>query len=428
MFCYFKPKIFQTKTLLGVQIYDLYRINQSGEVQMAGVLENIRVLDFTRVIAGTYCTMYMADLGADVFKVELPGTGEVMRVQPPVKNGESGFFTTLNRGKKSISLNLKNEKAREIIYKMVEKCDVVVENFKPGVMKKLGFDYETFNKINPKIIYGSISGYGQTGPLSDLPSYDLCIQAMCGLMSMNGYPDKPPLRIGNSITDYMSGVLMVVAILGAMRHRDKTGEGQYIDISMYDAGMTMLENSISRYDLTGEIGGLIGSHHPSASPHNVYKTADGFVTIIIIEDNSWKTLARIIGRPELADDPEYSTIVQRLSRVEKVDEIVESWSKTKTSAEIMAIFKEEGLACGTVQNVEVVSKHPHSQARGMLVESQQPQMGSVKIPGCPINYSKTPVGQLNPAPLTGQHTKQVLTEFLGLSEDEYQELKNSGAF
>ncbi len=394
---------------------------------MPGVLEGIKVLDFTRVIAGTFCTMYMADLGAEVYKVELPGTGEVMRVQPPVKNGESGFFVTLNRGKKSLSLNLKHPISKEIIHEMVKKVDVVVENFKPGVMEKLGFDYETFKQINPTIIYGSISGYGQSGPLSDLPSYDLCIQAMCGLMSMNGYPDKPPLRIGNSITDYMSGVLMVVAILGALRHRDlHDGEGQCIDISMYDAGMTMLENSISRYNLTGEIGGLIGSHHPSAAPHNVYRTADGFVTIIVIEDNSWKRLARIIGLPELADDPEYNKIVKRLAKVEKVDEIVENWTKTKTSAEIMAIFKEEGLACGTVQNVEVVSKHPHSNARGMLVEVHQPQMGPVKIPGCPINFSKTPVGQLKPAPLVGEHTKEVLSEFLGLSEEEIQDLTDDG--
>ena len=393
---------------------------------MVGVLKDIKVLDFTRVIAGTFCTMYLADLGADVFKVELPGIGEVMRVQPPVKNGESGFFATLNRGKKSISLNLKNEKAREVIYKMVENVDVVVENFKPGVMAKLGFDYEKFKKINPKIIYGSISGYGQTGPLSDLPSYDLCIQAMCGLMSMNGYPDKPPLRIGNSITDYMSGVLMVVAILGALRHRDKTNKGQYIDIAMYDAGMTMLENSISRYDLTGEIGGLIGSHHPSAAPHNVYKTLDGFVTIIVIEDNSWKKLARIIGRPELADDPEYSTIVKRLEKVEKVDEIVESWSKTKTGAEIMTIFKEEGLACGTVHNVAEVSKAEHSNARRMLVEVQQPQMGPVKIPGCPINFSETPVEIKKPAPLVGEHTKEIICDFLGYSNEEYQKFIDEG--
>jgi crotonobetainyl-CoA:carnitine CoA-transferase CaiB-like acyl-CoA transferase len=392
---------------------------------MPNVLEGIRVLDFTRVIAGTFCTMYMADLGAEIIKVEIPNFGEVMRVQPPVKNGESGFFVTLNRGKKSISLDLKSEKAKEIIYKLVEKVDVVVENFKPGVMKKLGFDYETFKKINPDVIYGSISGYGQVGPLSDLPSYDLCIQAMCGLMSMNGYPDKPPLRIGNSITDYMSGVLMVVGILGALRHRDLHGEGgQYIDLSMYDSGMTMLENSVSRYDLTGEIGGLIGSHHPSAAPHCVYKTADGFVTIIVIEDNAWKRLARIIGRPELADDPKFSTIVERLSRVPEVDEVVESWSKTKTSAEIMAIFKEEGLACGTVFNVAEVSGSEHVKAREMLVELNQPQMGPVKIPGCPIKFSKTPVKIEKPAPLVGEHTKEILCDFLGYSEEEYQSLKD----
>ncbi len=394
---------------------------------MPEVLEGIKVLDFTRVIAGTFCTMYMADLGAEVYKVELPGFGEVMRVQPPVKNGESGFFITLNRGKKSIALNLKNEKAKEIINKLVAKVDVVVENFKPGVMKKLGFDYDAFCKINPRIIYGSISGYGQTGPLSDLPSYDLCIQAMCGLMSMNGYPDKPPLRIGNSITDYMSGVLMVVAILGALRHRDSHGgEGQYIDLAMYDAGMTMLENSISRYNLTREIGGLIGSHHPSASPHNVYKTADGFVTIIIIEDNGWKKLARIIDRPELADDPEFCTIVERLSRVEEVDQIVESWSSTKTSAEIMAIFKEEGLACGTVHNVAEVSESAHSKARGMLLEVNQSKMGPVTIPGCPINYSKTPVKEIKPAPLVGEHTKEIICEVLGYSDEEYGKLVDDG--
>jgi crotonobetainyl-CoA:carnitine CoA-transferase CaiB-like acyl-CoA transferase len=193
---------------------------------------------------------------------------------------------------------------------------------------------------------------------------------------------------------------------------------------MYDAGMTMLENSISRYNLTGEIGGLIGSHHPSASPHCVYKTGDGFVTIIVIEDNSWKKLARIIGRPELGDDPKFSTIVQRLSRVPEVDNIVESWSKTKTSAEIMAIFKEEGLACGTVFNVAEVSNSEHANARGMLVELQQPQMGPVKIPGCPINFSKTPVKLTKPAPLVGEHTKDILCNFLGYSEDEYQSLKN----
>jgi crotonobetainyl-CoA:carnitine CoA-transferase CaiB-like acyl-CoA transferase len=190
--------------------------------------------------------------------------------------------------------------------------------------------------------------------------------------------------------------------------------------------MTMLENSVSRYNLTGEIGGLIGSHHPSASPHNVYKTKDGFVTIIIIEDNSWKKLARIIGRPELADDPEYNVIVKRLAKVEKVDEIVETWSKTKTSAEIMAIFKEEGLACGTVHNVAQVSEAEHSNARGMLVELNQPQMGPVKIPGCPINFSKTPVGQLNPAPLVGEHTKEILCDFLGLSEEDYQKFVDDG--
>ena len=212
-------------------------------------LTGLRVIDFTRVIAGSTCTMYLADLGAEVIKIEMPGYGEVMRYQPPVKNGESGFFITLNRGKKSVTLNLKSKEAEDIVHKLVENADVVVENFKPGVMKDLGFDYESLKKVNPAIIYASISGFGQYGPLSELPSYDLCIQAMCGLMSMNGYPDKPPMRIGNSITDYMSGVLAVVAILSALRVRDsdtsENKEGQYIDISMFDSGKSPSCNRFS---------------------------------------------------------------------------------------------------------------------------------------------------------------------------------------
>jgi crotonobetainyl-CoA:carnitine CoA-transferase CaiB-like acyl-CoA transferase len=391
-------------------------------------LKGLKVLDFTRVIAGSFCTMYMADLGAEVIKLEMPEYGEVMRYQPPVKNGESGFFVTLNRGKKSVTLNLKSPETREIVHKLVERADIVVENFKPGVMKELGYDYESLKEVNPAIIYASISGFGQYGPLSELPSYDLCIQAMCGLMSMNGYPGMSPMRVGNSITDYMSGVLVVVAVLSALRVRDSApageGKGQYIDISMFDSGMTMLENSISRYDLTGEVAGLIGSHHPSAAPHNIYKTSDSYVAILIIDNNSWARLTKVMGNPGLSEDPEFATIEARLKNVDRVDEIMEEWTRSKTSAEVMEIFKAEGFACGTVHSVNEVMANEQVKARDMLVEVNQPQLGPVKIPGCPIKFSETPAGVAGPAPLTGEHTQEVLCDILGYSLEDYLKLKD----
>ncbi|UCH88178.1 MAG: CoA transferase [Thermoplasmata archaeon] len=392
-------------------------------------LKGIKVLDFTRVIAGSFCTMYLADLGAEVIKIEMPEYGEVMRYQPPVKNGESGFFITLNRGKKSVTLNLKSPETKEIVHKLIKNVDVVVENFKPGVMKELGFDYESLKKVNPAIVYASISGFGQYGPNSDLPSYDLCIQAMCGLMSMNGYPGMTPMRIGNSITDYMSGVLSVVGILCALRVRDSApegqGKGQYIDISMFDAGMTMLENSITRYDITGEVAGLIGSHHPSAAPHNIYHTSDGYVAILIIDNNSWKRLTKVMGRPKLGEDPEFATIEARLKNVDRVDEIMEEWTQSKTSQEVMEIFNTHGFACGTVHKVNEVMESEQVSAREMLVTVDQPQLGKLKIPGCPIKFSETPVQIGEPAPLNGQHTQEVLCEMLGYSAEEYEGFKKN---
>jgi crotonobetainyl-CoA:carnitine CoA-transferase CaiB-like acyl-CoA transferase len=373
--------------------------------------------------------MYLADLGAEVIKVEMPGYGEVMRYQPPVKNGESGFFVILNRGKKSITLDLKSKDARDIIYQLVKEVDVVVENFKPGVMKDLGYDYESLKAINPALVYASVSGYGQTGPNSDLPSYDLCIQAECGLMSMNGHPGNNPCRIGNSITDYMSGVLAVVGILSALRVRDSKPEvertGQYIDVSMFDTGMTMLENSIARVDLTDEIPGLIGSRHPSAAPHNIYRTKDSFIAILIIDNHSWKKLTKVMGLEHLGDDPAFATSEARLRNNDRVDEIMEEWTMSKTSAEIAKIFTENGFPSGVVYNVKEVMGSEQAKARDMVVEVDQPQMGKVKIPGCPIKFSETPVSVKKPAPLTGEHTMEILSSMLGITPDEFQKLKEN---
>lgn len=389
---------------------------------MQGPLEGIKVLDFTRVIAGSTCTMYLVDLGAEVIKVE-PPQGEVMRYITPIKDGVSGFFVTLNRGKKGITLNLKDERAREIAYELVKKVDIVVENFKPGTMKTLGLDYDTLKEINPSLIYASLSGYGQVGPKSQLPSYDLCIQAMCGLMSMNGYEGKEPLRIGMSITDYLSGMAAALAILGALHYRQNNGnKGQYIDVSMYDCGVSVLENSITRYDMLNEIAVAVGSRHPAASPHNVYKTSDGYIAIITIEDNSWRRLCNVMEKPELADDPRLGKAVQRLKHMDELDEIVESWTKTKKTEEIVDLFTKANLAYGVVQNVKDVIEDEHTKARGMIVEVDQPGLGKVKIPGIPIKYSELSAEVRGPAPTLGQYNKEILCELLGMGEEELEAL------
>ncbi|MGQ9583379.1 MAG: CaiB/BaiF CoA transferase family protein [Thermoplasmatota archaeon] len=393
---------------------------------MAGVLEGLRVLDFTRVIAGAWCTMYLADMGAEVLKVEAPGVGDVMRVQTPVKEGECGFFIIYNRGKKSITLDLKKEEAKQIVRELVKKCDVLVENFSPGTMRGLGLGYDDLKGVNPRLVYASISGYGQFGPKADLPSYDVCIQAMCGLMSMNGYRGQDPLRIGMSATDFMAGTVAALAILGALWRMRNTGRGQYIDVSLYDCGLTMLENAVPKYSWTGEVATALGSRHPSAAPHNVYRTADGYIVIITIENRAFARLCRAMGRPELAEDPRFKDVSGRLKNVDELDGIVGSWTGALPTAKVVEALRAEDLAYGVVRNVKEVVEDEHSRARGMMVTVNQPRAGPVTIPGCPIHYSDSDPGPLRPAPLLGEHTKDILTKTLGYAEERVAELRRKG--
>lgn len=395
---------------------------------MSGVLEGLRVLDFTRVIAGAWCTMYLADMGAEVLKVEAPGTGDVMRLQTPVKNGECGFFIIYNRGKKSITLDLKKEEAKEIVRELVKKCDVLVENFSPGTMKELGLGYEELRPLNPGLVYASISGYGQYGPKADLPSYDVCIQAMCGLMSMNGYRGMDPLRIGMSATDFMAGTVAALAIMGALWRRRDTGRGQYIDVSLYDCGLTMLENAVPKYSWTGEVATALGSRHPSAAPHNVYKTADGYIVIITIEDRAFARLCKAMGMPELAEDPRFREVSGRLRNVDELDAIVSSWTGKLRTEDVVRALKAANLAYGVVRNVKEVVEDEHSRARKMIVELRQPRAGPVLVPGCPIHYSESEAGPRGPAPLLGEHTEEILTGLLGYSRERYLELRERGVF
>jgi len=391
---------------------------------MTGVLEGLKVVDFTRVIAGSYCTLYLSDLGAEVVKLETPGIGDVMRYQQPQVEGECGFFIIYNRGKKSMTLNLKDERGKEIVRKLVKDADVVVENFSPGTMKDLGLGYDDLKKVNPALVYASISGYGQYGPSADLPSYDICIQGMCGLMSMNGPDVNNPMRIGMSILDIMCGTATAMAILGAIYRRGKTGKGQYIDMSLFDIGVASLENAVPRYTMKGEVAVPMGSRHPSASPHNVYRTKDGYVIIIVIEDGAWKRLCKAMDRPELVDDPKVGKAKQRVKIPDTVDAIVSKWTEARTTEEVVDALKTNRLAYGIVRDTGQVVEDPHTVARDMIIEVDQPKAGKVKVPGCPVHYSDASVDHKRPAPLLGQHTDEILKEKLGMSQDEIEKLRN----
>jgi len=395
---------------------------------MGGVLEGIRVVDFTRVIAGSYCTMYLSDMGAEVIKVEAPGIGDVMRHQTPQKNGECGFFVIYNRGKKSVTLDLKKEEGKQVIRDLVKISDVLVENYSPGTMKDLGLDYDAMKKINPKIIYASISGYGQFGPKADLPSYDVCIQAMCGMMSMNGYRGQDPLRVGMSATDFMAGTATAVGILGALLKAGKTGKGQYIDVSLFDCGLTMLENAIPKYTMTGEVATALGSRHPSAAPHNVYKAADGFIVIITIDNKAYGRLCKAMGKPELIEDPRFKEVTGRLKNVDELDGIVNSWTGKLPLTKIIEALKAANLAYGVARNVKDVCEDEHTKARGMLVMLNQPKAGPIGVPGCPLHFSETPNDPLRPAPLLGEHNEEVLTKVLKYPKDKFKDMEKKGVF
>jgi crotonobetainyl-CoA:carnitine CoA-transferase CaiB-like acyl-CoA transferase len=395
---------------------------------MSGILEGIKVLDFTRVISGPTATQYLADMGAEVIKVEPPKTGDVMRNIAPVKNGQSGFYITLNRGKKGITLDMKDPRGREIALKLAERADVLVENFSPGTMKDLGLDLEAVRERNPKIIYASLSGYGQYGPNSGLVSYDLCIQAMCGLMQMNGYPGMPPCRIGFSVTDYFAGMLIAMGVVAALYKREQTGKGEFIDVSMFDAGLAVTENAMTRFDMLGEIPSAIGSRHPAASPHNVYKTKDGYIALIVIEDGGWKRLTEAMGKPELQKDPDLAKALNRLKQMDRLDKIVGEWTGAHTTAELIPILNKYRLAYGVVKTAKDLVEDPHAIERGMVVKIYQTGYGPLRIPGNPIKFAddSNKAEVRGPAPLLGEHNKDVICGILGYTENEFMKFIKDG--
>jgi len=391
-------------------------------------LNGLRVLDLSRVLAGPFCSMTLSDMGAEIIKVEMPGRGDDTREFPPFIKGESSYFMSLNRGKKSITLNLKEEQAREVFYKIAEKSDIILENFRPGVTERLGVDYETIKKINPKIIYCSISSFGQTGPYNQWPGYDLIIQGMGGLMGLTGEPNGPPVRVGVAVTDLCAGMYATIGILGALRAREESGRGQYIDVGMLDGSVSWMTYAAGNYFATGTNPPRMGSAHPSIAPYQSFKAGDGkYVLIACGNDRLWAMLTEAMNLPELKDDPRFTTNELRVKHLSELVPLLEKRFSEKSRDEWLETLRGIGFPCGPVYLMDEVFSDPQVLSRKMLVSVEHPKAGEVKQIGTVIKYDQNPCEIQSPPPVLGQHTKEVLENLVGYDEEKIEGLRESGA-
>ncbi len=394
---------------------------------MAGVLDGIRVLDFTQVYSGPFCTMLLKDLGAEIIKIERPGSGDLTRNDIPHTEAlEGGNYIILNRGKKSLTVDLKSEEGRNICKELVKKADVLVENFSPGTMGKLGLNSEVMCAINPRLIYTSISAYGQTGPKRDYPGFDPIAQAMGGMTAVTGFQEQPT-RTGVSIGDFSSGMFTALAIVSALFHRLATGEGQTIDISMQDCiwQLTSVEYS-GYYFLNGVEPPRYGNGHSAMIPCNLYPTSDGFVIISAGVLSQVHRLYTAIGRADLIDTPLGANQNERFPHRQEIDDIISAWTKTKKTGEIAEIMQKADVPCTRLPKFSEVCNDEQLKSRNMIIEVEQALSGKVKVPGSLFKMSRTPGNIQYPAPFLSEHTQEVLSEYLGFSEEKIVELSNKG--
>jgi crotonobetainyl-CoA:carnitine CoA-transferase CaiB-like acyl-CoA transferase len=390
-------------------------------------LEGVVVLDATQVMAGPFCTLLLADMGADVIKVEkLQGGDDSRSFGPPFIAGESAAFLAINRNKRSVTLNLKSEEGRDVFRRLAGRSEILVENFRPGTMEGLGLHYEAIHRINPTIIYCSISGFGQTGPYRTLGGFDLVTQGMSGLISVTGHPGGPPTKVGVPISDLNAGMYAVYGILSAYVHRLKTGEGQYVDTSLLEGAVayTFWESSI--YFATGEIPPPMGSAHRLNAPYQVFDTQDGALSVGAANQSTWERLCKVLERQDLAQDPRFLTNADRIRHCRQLAATLQPVFRQRTTAAWLALLNEAGVPAGPIYNMAQVYEDPHVRAREMLVELDHPIAGTIKNIGIPVKLSRTPGRIRRPAPLLGQHTEEVL-HWLGLDQAQIGKLRAAGA-
>jgi len=394
---------------------------------MAQPLDGIRILDLSRVLAGPYCTMLLGDLGAEVIKVERPGTGDDTRAWgPPFAAGESAYYLCANRNKKSITVNLKSAAGQEIIRRLAGLSDVLVENFKVGELAELGLGYDQLKVLNPGLVYCSITGYGQTGPDSELPGYDFIIQGRGGVMSITGEPDGEPMKVGVAVVDVTAGLFAANAIQAALLARVRTGHGQSIDISLLDAQVAWLANVASNYLVSGQRPGRFGNGHPTIVPYQSFRGRDGFFCLAVGNDGQWQRLCRMLGRPELAVDPHFATNPARVRHRNELIAVLQEIFLTQDVAFWLREVAAVGIPCGPVQTIDQVFADPQVLARDMIWTVPHPTAGEVRLTGSPLKLSETPVTCRAHPPLLGEHTDEVLTAMLNYSAEEVARLRAGG--
>ncbi len=402
--------------------------SRSNQQHMA--LENLTVLDLTRVLAGPYATMLLADMGADVIKIEPPTFGDDTRFYPPFReknlNGEqeSLYFANLNRNKKGVTLNLKTPEGKELFKRMVEKADIVIENYRPGVMERLGIGYDVLKERNPRIIYAAVSGFGSYGPYCTRPGYDILAQAMGGMMSITGAKDGDPTRVGSALGDILGGLNVTIGILAAVNARHITGVGQKVDVSLMDSVIAATENMALKYMESGKLPKRIGNRYASVSPYDSFQCKDGNVIIAIGNQKLFDILCKkILKRPDMITDPRFTDMSGRLKYQNDIKAVIEEWLKDKTASEATDILLDCGIPAGPIMDIRQILEDPHVKEREMFVKTDHPTLGSITLNGCAIKLMDTKPSIRTPAPQLGQDNHEFFTKTVGLGEEEYLILK-----
>ncbi len=398
----------------------------------SAALSHLRVLDLSRVLAGPWASQVLADLGAEVIKVERPGTGDETRGWgPPWLDGaegdprESAYFASTNRGKRSVTIDLSRSEGQALVRRLAARADVLLENQKVGALARRGLGYEDLAVVNPRLVYCSISGFGQTGPYRDRPGYDFLVQAMGGLMSVTGEADGPPLKVGVALTDLLTGMYAAIAVLAALAERERSGEGQHVDLALLDVQVAALANQAESFLVTGRAPGRLGNAHPSIVPYQAFRTSDGHVVVAVGNDAQFARLAEVVGRPELARDPRFATNAGRVEHRGELVALLEAALAARPTGAWVGALDAADVPAGPINDLAQVFDDPQVRHRGLRVDVPRAGGGSVPVVASPMRLSGTPVRH-GPPPRLGEHTREVLVEVLGLDEAEVEALRSAG--